>query len=111
MASRKKKYIKILVKGLEWTVYAQSNSSYIRNHGKDSGAITYIPNREMYFNIDHYNPNYAFHELLHAFVASSGTTSSGLDADQMEELCAEIISEHYYELGDLQNKITTLILK
>lgn len=110
MASRNKKCIKIMVKGLEWTVYVQSKAAYVRNHGNDSSGITYISSREIFFNEANYMPYYAFHEILHAFVGSSGTTASSLNADQIEELCAEIISEHYYEIGELQHKITKLVL-
>lgn len=106
----KKKSLVIQIKGLEWQVFSQTNTSYIRQHGKDSGAITYLKEKQIYFNKDHFNPGYIRHELLHAFVSSSGINSSSLDADQIEELCAEIVEEHYFEIGSLTDKITNFIL-
>lgn len=107
----KKKALKITIKGVEWTIFAQSNTQYIRAHGKDSGAITYLRDREIYFNTGHFTPGYVRHELLHAYVSSSGTTSSNLTADQVEELCAEIVEEHFYEIGGLTDKIVNFLLK
>jgi hypothetical protein len=109
--STKKKSLKVRIKGLEWTIFGQSNASYVREHGKDSGAITYPQDREIYFNTNHFTPGYVRHELLHAFVSSCGTNSSSLTADQVEELCAEIVEEHYYEIGDIANTIVNFLLK
>lgn len=107
----KKKSLKISIKGLEWTIYSQSNMSYVRKHGNDSGAITYLQDREVFFNSGHFNPGYVRHELLHCYIASSGTNSSNLTKDQLEELCCEIVEEHYFEIGALADKIVNFILK
>lgn len=106
-----KKSLKILIKGVEWTVYVQPNLSYIRQHGNDSGAITYINDKDIFFNSDHVNTGYIRHELTHAFVASSGINSSSLDQDQFEELFCEIVEEHYHDIGSLTDKIINFILK
>lgn len=107
----KKKYLKITIKGVEWTVFSQSTKSYKRLHGIDSIAITYPKDREIYFDADRLIPDTVFHELLHGFVDSSNITSSNLTPSQMEELCCEIIGEHYYDMGLLANKIMGFILK
>lgn len=107
----KKKSFKLHIKGLEWTVYGQSNLQYIRAHGKDSAAITYLTDREMYFNVNHFNSEFVRHELLHAYVASSGVTSSSLSADQIEELCCEIFGEHGVEMMGQADKIVNFLLK
>lgn len=109
--SSKKKSLKISIKGIDWTIFGQSNASYVREHGNDSAAITYPAHREIYFNFSYVTPGYVKHELMHAYVSSSGTNSSKLAADQVEELCAEIIEEHYYEIGDISNKILSFLLK
>lgn len=103
--SRKTKQLQFNIKGIDWTFYCQSNSSYIKAHGSDSEAITYTKERKVYFNKSHLQPNAVIHEVFHAYVASCGTNSSSLKPDQVEELCCEIIAEHIFEILTQMKKI------
>lgn len=109
--SPSKKSLKIQIKGLDWTVFGQSNKSYARAHGSDSAAITDINEREIYFNLDHFTTSYCRHEIFHAFLASSGTSSSSLTADQVEELAAETYGDHGPVMDMLTDQIVNFLFK
>lgn len=89
-----KRNITVEALGLNWTVYLQSSDAYKKKHGSDSDAITYPADLEVFFNKSSFTPDVVRHEVLHMFVASSNSGSSGLSADQMEELCAELYGQH-----------------
>lgn len=108
---KRKPPLREIIKGIQWVFYAQSNAAYIRNHGSDSGAITYPNDREIYFNISSLAPEYVRHEVFHAYIASSSTGSANLDAFQMEELCAELYGDHGPEMDVLVDKILNYYLK
>lgn len=101
----KAKGLKIDIKGIEWTIYAEKNATYTRKHGSDSEAITYTKDRIIYFNLNHFNPNPITHEIFHAYIASCGTNSSSLTTDQMEELACEIVAEHICDIQVIVKKI------
>ncbi len=107
----KAKVFSVKIKGLEWKFYAQSASSYVRKHGKDSHAITYTKDREVFFNINTLAPEYVRHELFHAYVASCSINSSSLDAEQMEEVAAEIYGEHGPEMDLLVDQVLNFFLR
>lgn len=108
---KKKSALKEKIKGYEWAFYAQTGATYTRKHGSDSHAITYFNDREVYFNINSMAPEYVRHEVFHAYVASSCTTSSNLNTEQMEELCAEIYGDHGPEMDMLVDKILNYYLR
>lgn len=99
------------IKGIEWKFYAQSPATYNRRHGKDSHAITYTKDREIFFNISSLAPDYVRHEIFHAYVASCSTNSADLNIDQMEELCAELYGEHGPEMDLLADQILNFFLR
>lgn len=107
----KKKVLTVNIKGFEWKIHALTNSTYVRNHGNDSNAITYYKDREIYFNLSSLAPEYVRHEILHAYIASSNVNSSGLTTDQMEELCCELYGEHGPEMDVLTDKILSFYLR
>lgn len=107
----KKKYFTHTIKDHEWKFYYQSNAAYIRAHGKDSGAITYPADGEVYFNSSSFTPSNVRHEIMHVYVESSSTVSSALTADQTEELCAQLYGDHGAEMDLLANKIMEFFLK
>lgn len=107
----KKKKFSYNIKGIEWDFYTQTSRSYVRDHGKDSGAITYLHDKEVYFNLSQFVPGTVRHELMHVYVQSSGINSASLTADQMEELCAEIFEIHGPEMTLLTDKILEHFLK
>lgn len=107
----KRKPYTSLVKGISWDFHLQSSTAYRRAHGKDSGAISYLGDKDVYFDSSQLSPGVVRHEVLHVFVASSGTNSASLDASQMEELCAEIYETHGPEMDLLVDKILEHFLR
>jgi hypothetical protein len=103
--------LKIKIKGIEWSVFAQTTAAYKRKHGSDSHAITYTKDREIHFNISTLAPDYVRHEVFHAFIASSSTNSSSLSADQMEELAAELYGEHEPDMHLAVDQILNFFLR
>lgn len=101
----KKRILKYTIKGIDWEFFFQSNASYVRQHGNDSGAISYHEDGEVYFNSAYLSPGKVRHEIMHVYVASSGTNSASLTKDQMEELCAEIYESHGPEMDVLVDKL------
>jgi hypothetical protein len=111
---KKKPPYKAHIKGVEWTFFVQTPATYRRSHGadgKDSEAITYPYDREVYFNSNYLSPYTVKHEILHVFVASSSTDSSSLDADQKEELCCELYGNHSTDMESLAEKILNYFLR
>lgn len=109
----RKKFVSRNIKGSEWHFYLESHSTYIRKHGSDSGAITYIKEREVYFNKSEFDTNCVRHELFHIYIAESNTNSSpDFTKDDMEDLAAEIIGEFgpliVYESDFIYNKLLIL---
>ena len=107
----KAKFFSAKIKGIEWKFYAQSPTTYSRRHGKDSHAITYTKDREIFFNINTLAPDYVRHEIFHAYVASSSVNSAGLSNDQMEEICAELYGEHGPEMDLLTDQLLNFFLR
>ena len=108
---KKKPPMKLTFKGIEWTFVVQNNATYCRNHDKDSEASTYPFDKEVVFNANYFSPYVVKHELIHVAVASSSTASSNLDAEQIEELCAELYGEHSNELDHIAEKILNYFLR
>lgn len=101
----KKKFVEYKIKGIDWKFFFESNASYVRAHGNDSGAISYYEDFEVHFNLACLSPGKVRHEVMHVYVASSGTNSASLDKDQMEELCAEIYESHGPDMDVLTDKL------
>lgn len=107
----KRKPYKANVKGVDWEFHLQSASVYKRNHGGDSGAITYLGDKEVYINQSQLSPGTIRHEIMHVYAKSSGMNSSTLNGDQAEELCAELYEFHGPEMDLLVDKILEHFLK
>lgn len=108
---KKANSITLSIKGVDWKFYAQTDASYRRSHGKDSDAVTYPHDRDCYFNKSRLLPGTVRHELMHVFVASSGTNSANLTVEQMEELAAEIFEQHGPEMNVLVDKLLDFFLR
>lgn len=111
-----KKFVTRTIKGAEWHFYLESQTVYKRKHGSDSDAITYIKEREVFFNRPGFDTNVVRHELFHIYVAESNTNSSpDFTKDDMEDLGAEIMGEHgpliVQEADFIHNKLLVLNLK
>jgi hypothetical protein len=107
----KKKPYTANIKGIEWRFHLQTQRAYVRDHGKDSDAITYPYDKDVYFNSSRLTPHVIRHELMHVYVASSGTSSANLTAEQMEELCSEIYEQHGPEMDMLVDKLLEHFLR
>jgi hypothetical protein len=108
-----KRFVTRIIKGAEWHFYLESASVYKRKHGSDSDAITYIKEREVYFNRADFDTNCVRHELFHIYIAESNTNSSpDFTKDDMEDLGAEIIGEFgpliVHEADFIHNKLLVL---
>lgn len=108
-----KKFVTRNVKGAEWHFYLESASTYVRKHGSDSEAITYLKEREVFFNKCEFDTNVVRHELFHIYVYESNTNSSpDFTKDDMEDLGAEIIGEFgallVQEADFIHNKLLVL---
>lgn len=99
------------VKGIKWDFHLCVPRTYVRDHGKDSDAVTYPHDKEVYFNSAQLTPGVVRHEIMHVYVASSGTNSASLSADQMEELAAEIFETHGPEMNLLVDNVLDHFLK
>jgi hypothetical protein len=105
------KAFKHSVKGIEWEFFSQTSNAYVRMHGKDSAGITYPGDREVYFNKKYFTPDYVRHEIMHVFVASTSTSSMLKNADDAEELCAQVYGEHGPEMDLLVDKLLEFFLR
>jgi hypothetical protein len=99
------------VKGINWEFHLQSNAAYVRNHGKDSGAITYLGDKQVWFNQVQLSPGTVRHEVFHVYIASSGVSSATLTADNMEEIAAEIYESFGPEMDLLVDRILEHFLR
>jgi aspartate/tyrosine/aromatic aminotransferase len=99
------------VKGISWEFHLQSTAAYSRMHGKDSGAITYLGDRQVWFSQSQLSPGNVRHEVFHVYIASSGINSATLTADNMEEICAEIYETFGPEMDLLVDKILEHFLR
>ena len=108
---KKIKTYTVKIKGVDWKISAQATSTYHRQHGRDSHAITYTKDHHIYFKLSELSPEYIRHELMHAYVMCCSINSSDLTADQMEEVCAEIYGEHGAEMGLIVDQILNFFLR
>lgn len=108
----KRKYLEEPIKGKTWKVFVQTNSAYIRMHGKDSHAVAYPIEREMYFNKSDVSLRLIRHEVFHAYTNSTDTeyTSKMTAADQ-EELDCTVYGNNADEIAITVANIVDYILK
>ena len=107
----KKNSFKLKIKGIDWTVYLQSDSAYSRSHGTDSSAIMSPEDNEIFFKKSKIRPYLVRHELFHAYISSCNTNSSNLTPDQIEELCVEVYGDHGPEMALQCDQILNFLLK
>lgn len=104
--SRPKDFI-LVIKGKDWRVKMLSSSTFAKLHSLSTEGVTLPTKREMHFDKNQFSHNVFFHECLHCLVTESNTGSSDLTAGQMEELCAEILYEHYFDMGTWFDKVAS----
>lgn len=96
MSKSKKKFpsLAFQVCGKTWTAYFCSTRYINKKYGKDTLAVSECDDKQIYFRAKALSYETAVHELFHSFLWESGARSMKLEADQMEELCAELFSKH-----------------
>lgn len=107
----KNEHITINIKGIPWKIYVHNPTVYRRKHGSDSSAITYPEDYEIHFKKDHIRYGTVLHELGHALTWSSGSASTNMDKDQMEELIWGLMEDHYFDLGNWARIVQDYIAK
>ena len=98
------------IKGTSWKFEVISDRVFNKKHGKehhDSRAVTSTPDNVVSFRSSSMYFHNIIHELIHIFVLESHTESMEQSLDDREELCASIISNNYFLIGSLAEKILT----
>lgn len=94
------------VMGNRWVMRVMPNSKYKKKNGKDSLATTHTNKRR----IDVKKGDLCFstiaHELVHAFFSETCAHQADLDADDIEEILAELFSRRGVELLFLAEKLS-----
>lgn len=81
-------------------------------HGKDSYAITYPKDKEIYFNKSDISLSLIRHELFHAFISSIDTEyAAKITAEVQEEIDCTVYGNNKAELLISEDKIVDFALK
>lgn len=86
--------LKLNILGLVWKIYCHTEESFSRKFGEQDAAFVLPSLCEAHFNQDELSLNIVKHEIFHMYRAGLLTGSASLSADQEEEVCAEMFSEH-----------------
>lgn len=108
----KKKYLTVKPKDVEWKVFVQTHSSYIRHHGNDSKAITYPDDKEMYFDRSQIRLSIIRHEAFHAFISSTDTEhNADMTASDQEELDCTVYGNNAWAIQKIVEEIVDFVLR
>ncbi len=110
MVSNTKRSFKLSIKGHDWIVVLQSHSAYKRMHD-ESEAITYINEREIFFDKSKISLELIRHELLHAFLSSLDLEYTPMDAETQEEVSCTVYANNKAQLNEAEEKIVNFALK
>jgi hypothetical protein len=106
------KFLEQSIKGVKWKIFVQTHAVYIRKHGKDSKAVVYPDDKEMYFDKSELRTAIIRHEVFHAFMCSTDTeNSSKMDSDDVEELACTVYGNNAHSLEKVTDSIVDFILK
>jgi uncharacterized protein (DUF2164 family) len=108
------KYIsttKYSINGVEWELFLLSDTTYKNKMGKDSAAICFFKDKQVYFYKSEFTPRTIMHEILHCLVESHNLQSAHLSPSQFEEFMCELLSSYYYKLGLWSDEIYNLLKK
>jgi len=88
-----KKTVEIVypIQSQPWTFHLTPTRSYIKEFGSGSAAICLLNKKQVWFHIEEFTPSTIAHELMHILIDNSPHGSANLDADQVEEVAAEIL--------------------
>jgi hypothetical protein len=108
----KAKFLEQTIKGVKWKIYLQSHAAYVRKHGKDSKALIYPEDKEMYFDKAELRTGIVRHEVFHAFMNSTDTeNATKMDSDDMEELACTVYGNNVHSLEKVVDNIIDFIFK
>ena len=106
------KFLEQTIKGVKWKIYVQTHAVYIRKHGKDSKAIVYPDDYEMFFDKSELRTNIIRHEIIHAIIASNDTeNSSKLSQHDFEEMVCTVYGNNVHSIQKVEDSIIDFILK
>lgn len=104
--------MKIKVGDTNWEVILQYKTQFEEQHGQDCVALTDKTSKEMFFCKDNVTLDTIIHELFHAYMELTLTSSAGLSGPQVEEVAAELVSKYGFILlkqaKQLYNQLTRL---
>lgn len=98
--------IKFQVLGKKWTLRVMGMRRYMKKNGDDSLAITHVSKRRVDLSPFGCNRDTVMHELVHCYLAEMCTHSATIDADELEEIFAEMLAHRGRELLRLGEKLT-----
>ncbi len=100
------KPIKIKIKDIEWSFAVLGDQEYVRKHGADSQGITDKDDKLVHFKESRLSLALVKHELLHVYFSSCCIDSATeLQAEDAEEIAAEIIAHHGEDLLKISKKL------
>lgn len=116
MAKTNNPKLALNIKGKNWSFILLHDRSFDKLHNSnpdegDASAITLSSTHEVHFRKSDLEPSVVAHELLHVLVNASLVGSADLSPAQVEELCAEIVGEHYAEIASWTNQILSRFMR
>lgn len=99
-----KRKVKIIIKGIPWTIQILSEKVYSKKVNKgdeDTHGTTYLNSKEIFVSRDCGDlRHYILHELMHAYIGSCCINTTDGEKLDIEELSAEIVASHIYEIAE-----------
>lgn len=102
--------LKFEILGKRWQLKVLSAKKYVNKHGYDSLAVTLGWKRKIFVHGEGVDKETLIHELLHAYLHEMCFKSStGITADDLEEIFCEFMSKWGRELLDLADSLLVMI--
>lgn len=102
--------LKFEILGKPWQLKVLSAKKYVNKHGYDSLAVTLGWKRKIFVHGEGVDKETLIHELLHAYLHEMCFKSStGITADDLEEIFCEFMSKWGRELLDLADSLLVMI--
>lgn len=97
--------VKYYIKDVEWSFLVLDTKEYTKLH-PDTDAVTEVKKHLVTFDAKELSKKLITHELLHVYVKSSCVNSvNNIDAEDMEEICAEILEFHLDDIRKLRDSL------
>jgi hypothetical protein len=88
-----------------WVVKFLTKAQFIKKYSDTTLAIAECDEREIYLRLDKLNEENVSHELTHAYVHEHSAPTMDLTADQMEELCCDIVAKYATKIIEQSSQI------